>query len=66
MKCRDFSAVLRTFADLLDAAGALVARDQIIMFAVVFDAHPTSSVSDLAKRIGALRGTGTAGSPSLV
>jgi len=65
MKCRDFSAVLSTFADLLDAAGAPVARDQIVMFAAVFDAHPTSSVSDLAKRIGALRGTGSAGSPNL-
>jgi hypothetical protein len=65
MKCRDFSAVLGTFADLLDAAGAPVARDQIVMFAAVFDTHPASSVSDLAKRIGALRGTGSAGSPSL-
>lgn len=65
MKCRDFSAVLRTFADLLDAAGALGARDRIVMFAAVFDAHPTSSVADLAKRIGALRGTASAGSPSL-
>jgi hypothetical protein len=65
MKCRDFSAVLRTFADLLDAAGAPVARDRIVMFAAVFDAHPTSSVSDLAKRIGALRGTASAESPSL-
>ena len=65
MKCRDFSAVLKTYADLLDAAGAPVARDQIVMFAAVFDTHPASSVSDLAKRIGALRGTGSAGSPSL-
>jgi hypothetical protein len=65
MKCRDFSSVLRTFADVLDVAGALVARDQIVMFAVVFDAHPTSSVSDLAKRIGALGGSGPTGRPSL-
>jgi hypothetical protein len=65
MECRDFSAVLRTFADLLDAAGAPGARDRIAMFAAVFDAHPTSSVCDLAKRIGALRGTASTGSPSL-
>ena len=65
MKCRDFSAVLRTFADLLDAAGAPVARDQIVMFAAIFDAHPASSVSDLAKRIASLGGAGPTGSPSL-
>src|ERR1700730_5115391 len=65
MKCRDFSAVLITFPDLLDAAGAPVARDQIVMFAAVFDAHPTSSVSDLAKRIASLGGAGPTGSPSL-
>jgi hypothetical protein len=66
MKCRDFSAVLKTFADLLDAAGALGARDQIVMFAAVFDAYPMSSVADLVKRIFTLRGgTESAGSPSL-
>jgi hypothetical protein len=65
MKCRDFSAVLSTFADLLDAAGAVGARDQIVMFAAVFDAHPASSVSDLAKRIASLGGAGPTGSPSL-
>src|SRR5713101_5093166 len=65
MKCRDFSSVLRAFADLLDVAGAPVARDQIVMFAAVFDAHPASSVSDFAKRIAALRVAGSTGSPSL-
>jgi len=65
MKCRDFSSVLRTFADVLDVAGAPVARDQIVMFAAVFEAHPTSSVSDLAKRIAALRAAGSTGRPSL-
>jgi hypothetical protein len=65
MKCRDFSSVLRTFADVLDVADAPVARDQIVTFAAVFDAHPTSSVSDLAKRIAALRVAGSTGSPSL-
>ena len=65
MKCRDFSSVLRTFADVLHAAGALVARDQILMFAAVFDPHPTSSVSDLAKRVASLGGSGPTGSPSL-
>ena len=65
MKCRDFSAVLRTFASVLDVACAPVARDQIVMFAGVFDAHPTSSVSDLAKRIASLPESGPAGSPNL-
>jgi hypothetical protein len=65
MKCREFSSVLRTFADVLDAAGAPVARDQIVMFAAVFDTHPTSSVSDLAKRIATLPVTGSTGSLSL-
>jgi hypothetical protein len=65
MKCRDFGAVLRTFADVLDAAGALAARDHILIFAAAFDADPTSSVSDLAKRIAALREAGPAGSPNL-
>jgi hypothetical protein len=65
MKCQDFSSVLRAFADVLDTAGALVARDQIVMFAAIFDAYPASSVSDLAKRIAALRGAGPIGSPSL-
>jgi hypothetical protein len=65
MKCRDFGCVLRTFADVLDVAGAPVARDQIVMFAAVFDAHPTSSVSDLARRLAALGVAGSVGSPSL-
>jgi hypothetical protein len=65
MKCRDFGCVLRTFADVLDVAGAPVARDQIVMFAAVFDAHPTSSVSDLARRLAALGVAGSMGSPSL-
>jgi hypothetical protein len=65
MKCRDFSSALRAFADVLDVAGAPVARDQIAMLAGVFDAHPTPSVSDLAERITALRGVESTGSPSL-
>jgi len=65
MKCRDFGSVLRTFADVLDVAGASVARDQIVTFAAVFDAHPTSSVSDLVRRLAALGVAGSMGSPSL-
>jgi len=65
MKCRDFNSALRAFADVLDVAGAPVARDQIAMFATVFDAHPTSSVSDLAKHIATLPEAGSTGSPSL-
>lgn len=65
MRCRDFSAVLRTFADVLGVAGASVAQDQIAMFAAVFDAHASSSVSDLAKRLAALDGNYSAGSPNL-
>jgi hypothetical protein len=65
MKARDFGCVLRTFADVLDVAGAPVARDQIVTFAAVFDAHPTSSVSDLARRLAALGGAGSMDSPSL-
>jgi uncharacterized protein YciW len=65
MRCRDFSAVLRTFADVLGAAGALVAQNQIAMFAAVFDAHALSSVSDLARRLTALRENESAGSPNL-
>ncbi len=65
MKCRDFGGVLRTFADVLDTAGAPAARDQIVLFAAVFDAHPTSSVSDLARRLAALGVAGSMGSPSL-
>jgi hypothetical protein len=65
MKCRDFGGVLRTFADVLDVAGAPAARDQIVAFAAVFDAHPTSSVADLARRVAALGVVGSMGSPSL-
>jgi hypothetical protein len=65
MKCRDFGRVLRTFADVLDVAGAPAARDQIVTFADVFDAHPTSRVSDLARRVSALGMAGSVGSPSL-
>lgn len=65
MQCREFSGALRAFADVLDAAGAPVARDQVVTFAALFDAHATSSVSGLAKRIAALGVTGPAGSPSL-
>jgi hypothetical protein len=35
------------------------------MFAAVFDAHPTSRVSDLARRVAALGVAGPMGSPSL-
>jgi hypothetical protein len=65
MMCRDFGGVLRTFADVLDVAGAPVARDQIVMFAAVFDAHPTASVAGLARRLAALGVAGSVGSPSL-
>jgi hypothetical protein len=65
MRSRDFSAILRQFADVLDAAGAPVARDQIAMFATAFDGDPASSVSDLARRITSLPGPGRVGSPSL-
>ena len=65
MKCKEFSSALRAFADVLDIAGAPVARDQIVMFAAVFDVHPTLSVSDLAKRIAALDVTVSRDSPSL-
>jgi hypothetical protein len=65
MKCREFGGILRKFADLLDTAGAPVARDQIAMLAAVFDAHPTARVSDLAKRIATLPGAECTGSPNL-
>jgi hypothetical protein len=65
MKCRDFGCVLRTFAGVLDVAGAPAARDQIVTFAAVFDAHPTSRVSDLARRVSALGMAASVGSPSL-
>src|SRR6266853_5872037 len=65
MKGRDFGSVLRTFADVLDVAGAPVARDQIVTFAAIFDAHPTSRVADLARRAAALGVAGSMGSPSL-
>jgi hypothetical protein len=65
MKCQDFGSILRTFADVLGVAGATAARDRIAMFAAVFDAHPTSNVSDLANRIAALPVTASTGSPSL-
>jgi hypothetical protein len=65
MKCRDFSAALGALADVLYTAGAPVARDQIAMFATVFDACPSSSVSDLTNRLAALRGDQSTGSLSL-
>src|SRR5260370_12051578 len=65
MKCRDLRRVLKTFADVLDVAGAPAARDQIVTFEAVFDAHPTSRVSDLARRVSALGMAGSVGSPSL-
>jgi hypothetical protein len=65
MKSREFSVVLRAFADVLDAAGATVARDHIVMFAAAFDADPTSSVSEFAKRRASVREPPHAGSPSL-
>lgn len=65
MKCGDFGGVLKTFADVLDIAGAPAARDQIVTFAAVFDAHATLRVSDLARRVSALGVAGSAGSPSL-
>jgi hypothetical protein len=65
MKCRELGAALRAFAGMLEVAGAPAARDRIVMFAAVFDAHPALSVSDLAKRIAALGAAGPAGNPSL-
>src|SRR5260370_30234944 len=65
MKCRDFGRVLKTFADVLDVAGAPAASDKIVMCEAVFDAHPTSRVSDLARRVSALGMAGSVGSPSL-
>jgi membrane-bound inhibitor of C-type lysozyme len=65
MKCQDFSSILRAFSDVLAAAGAQVAQDHIIVFAAAFDAHPMSSVSDLAKRIVAAPVTESTGSTSL-
>jgi hypothetical protein len=65
MKSGEFGSVLRIFADVLDAAGASTARDQVIVFAAAFDADPKSSVSNLAKRIASLPGTRTTGRPNL-
>jgi hypothetical protein len=45
--------------------GAPTARDQVVTFAAVFDAFPTSSVADLARRVAALGMVGSTGSPSL-
>jgi hypothetical protein len=65
MKCRDFSAALRAFADLLDIAGAPVARERIILFAAAFDAHATSKISHLVKNLAALPRTASAGNRRL-
>jgi hypothetical protein len=65
MKCRDFGSVLKTFADMLDVAGAPIARDRITMFVAAFDADPTSSVSDFAKRMALLGKAGGSSSPNL-
>jgi hypothetical protein len=65
MRSQDFSYILRTFADVLNAAGARAAYDQIIMFSAAFDADPKLSVSTLLKRVTLLTGSGHAGSPSL-
>jgi hypothetical protein len=65
MQCREFSSTLRAFSNMLDVAGAPVARDRIMTFAAAFDAHPTLNVSDLAKRIAVLGVTEPTGSPSL-
>jgi hypothetical protein len=65
MNCRDFSAALRAFADVLDIAGAPVARDRIILFAAAFDAHATSEISDLAKNLAAVPPTASTGNPRL-
>jgi hypothetical protein len=65
MRCGDFGSVLRTFGNVLDTAGAPVARDQIMAFAVIFDADPTLNVSDLVKRIASLPRSANAGRPNL-
>jgi hypothetical protein len=65
MKCRDFRDALIAFADLLDIAGAPVARDHITLFAAPFDAHATSTVSDLVKILAALPRTASTGNPRL-
>ena len=65
MKCQDFSSILKAFAEMLDTAGAVAARDRIVMFAPLFDATPTSKVSDLVDRIASLPRPGHTGSPTL-
>lgn len=65
MKCSDFGAFLRRFANVLAAAGAAVPRDQILTFATIFDVQPKSSISDLVKRISALPKIESAGGPRL-
>ncbi len=65
MKCQDFGSILRAFANMLDVAGAPVARNQVTTFAAVFDAHPAASVSGLAKRVATLDVSGSTGGPSL-
>jgi hypothetical protein len=65
MKARDFSSILGTFSEVLNAAGAPIAGNQIKTFAAIFDAHPTSTVSELTKRIDSSLEPGPTGSPSV-
>src|SRR5215470_19748855 len=65
MKCRDFGAILRKFADVLHVAGAEAARNQTLNFATVFDAHSTLSVSQFVTRIAELHQAELTSKPSL-
>jgi hypothetical protein len=65
MKSQDLGAVLRGFAGIFDVAGSREARDQIMAFAAVFDAAPTSPISTVVKRLDSLPTTEHSGCPNL-
>lgn len=65
MKSQDFGAALRAFAEVLDVAGVRDARDQIVTFATIFAAAPTSTVSAVVKILSPLPTSGNSGAPSL-
>src|SRR5262245_47755509 len=65
MKSQELASVLRVYAEVFGAAGARHAKEQIASFSVIFDVVPTSTVSDVVKRMKSASTPQAHGTPNL-
>src|SRR5262249_14762322 len=65
MKSQDFVSVLKEFGDVLEAAGARNAKEQLVTLSAVFNVVPQASVSEVVKRLKSLPSSEDVGSPNI-